>query len=153
MKKVPQTYWCTLELAVFRTAILVLVAQDKDTILEDLPYIYSKLGISKEDTKEDYKIIFKAFLEDVDDNLPPGYTIRLTNASGDVIMMFNAENISKVTEELIVHETHHAAHFVCSYRGIEDEECETYVQEYLFNRMLNKIDEWDETHKKKGKKK
>lgn len=152
MKK-PDTYWTTIQLDIFRTAVLVLVAPDRKQVLEDFPLIYKEIGLKEDDFKEDIEIIRKAFHEEDSDYTSPGYTIRLANSTGDVIIMFKGNNISEISEELIVHETHHAATFVLSYRGIEDEECEAYVQEYMFNKLLCAIDDWNTKHKKKGKKK
>ena len=150
-KKNIATYWCTVQLDIFRTAVLVIVSQDRKNILRDLPNIYKEMGISEENTLEDVDLIKKSFMEDIDGFTPPGYTIRLGNDTGDVIMMFKGDNISDVSEECIVHETHHASHFICTFRGIDDEECETYIQEYMFNQLLCKIDEWNTKFKKKKK--
>lgn len=68
---------------------------------------------------------------------------------GTVIVIFNYENPSKVTMEVMVHEFHHAANYVCSFRGIDDEEAETYIQEYLFHTMLGEIDKYNSQKKRK----
>jgi hypothetical protein len=41
---------------------------------------------------------------------------------------------------------------ICTSRGIDDEETETYTQEYLFNQMMCKIDEWNKNHKRRKQK-
>lgn len=151
-KKVIGTYWCTIQLDIFRTAVLVLVSKNREDILEDLPVIYNEIGLSKEESAKDIKMIEKEWLQSEDECfMPPGYTIRLNNDSGDVIMMFKADSIADVSEELIVHETHHASSFILRFRGIDDEECEAYVQEYMFNKLMCSIDDWNDKHKKKKK--
>ena len=117
-------------------------------MLKDLPSIYKSINPSI-DPSSDIKTLEKIYEED--GYMPPGHTIRLPNESGDVIMIFKQKDVSCIPEEDIVHETHHAAHYALSFRGVEDEECEAYTQEYLFHEMLCKIDEWND--KKKGKKK
>ena len=144
-KKEIKTYYCTIEITVFGTAILVLVANTMEEILKDLHSIYKNIN-PKIDATEDIKTIENRYKED--GYMPPGYTIKLANDANDVIMIFKENSIADIPEELIVHETHHASHFVCTSRGIEDEECETYVQEYLFNQMMCKIDEYNDKHKK-----
>jgi hypothetical protein len=151
-KKVIGTYWCTIQLDIFRTAVLVLVAKSREDIIEDLPAIYNELGIDREDAAKDIKMIENKWAQSDDGYfMPPGYTIRLANDAGDVIMMFKADSIADVSEELIVHETHHAASFILEFRGIDDEECEAYMQEYMFNKLVCSIDDWNNKHKKKKK--
>ena len=151
-KKLANIYYCTIEISVFRTAVLILISKTRKDILQNLSKIYSELNVSKKAYREDIKNIKDIWNGDDDsDYMPPGETIRLPNASGDVIMMFKADSIADVSEELMVHETHHASTYICSFRGIEDEECEAYVQEYLYNQMLCKIDEWNDKYKKNKK--
>ena len=50
------------------------------------------------------------------------------------------------------HEYHHATDFLCSFRGIDDEETEAYIHEHLFHKMLCKIDDWTDKQKKVSKK-
>ncbi len=151
-KQLINTFYCTIEISIFRSAVLVVVAKNRKDILKDLAFIYSELKVPRKALLEDINMIKDIWHDDEDpDYMPPGETIRLANASGDVIMFFNADTVADVSEELIVHETHHAATYLCKFRGINDEECEAYVQEYLFNQMMCKIDEWDDKHKKKKK--
>lgn len=147
-KKVIGTYYCTILIDIFRTAVLVLVANSMEDILEDLPKIYKDINPTI-DYANDIKEIERIYEED--GYMPPGHTIQLPNDAGDVIMIFKEDSISKISEELIVHETHHASHFICTHRMIKDEETEAYVQEHLFNQMMCKIDEWNDNHKKKKK--
>jgi hypothetical protein len=151
-KKVIGTYWCTIQLDIFRTAVLVLVAKSREDIIEDLPAIYNELGIDREAAAEDIKMIEKEWAQSDDEYfMPPGYTIRLANDAGDVIMMFKADSIADVSEGFIVHETHHATSFILGFRGIDDEECEAYMQEYMYNTLMCKINDWNNKHKKKKK--
>ena len=149
-KQEVKTYYSTIEISVFRTAVLVLVSSSRKDILEDLPKVYNNFNIKKEILQRDTKLIEKIWENDGEpEYMPPGETLRLCNPSGDVIMIFCADSIADINEELVVHETHHAATYLCEFRGIEDEECEAYVQEYLFNQILNKMDTWNNEHKEK----
>ena len=151
-KKEINTYYCTIELSVFNTAVLVLVSKSRQDIAKDLKEIYSRLKVSKDVYIKNIEMIKSIWgNDDNPDYMPPGETIRLANNSEDVFMFFNADSIADISEELILHETHHASTFICKFRGIDDEECETYVQEFLFNQMLNRIDEWNDKHKNKKK--
>ena len=145
-KKTIETYYCTVVVDVFKTAVLVLVASTMEDVFKDLPEIYRNIN-PKIDPSKDIRVLEDAYEED--GFMPPGHTIQLPNEAGDVIMIFKENSISSVTEELIVHETHHASHYICDYRGVKDEETEAYVQEHLFNQIMCKIDEWNDSHRKK----
>lgn len=147
-KKTVGTYYCTITVDIFKTAVLVLVADTMEDVITDLPEVYKNINPDI-DFVNDIKEIEKIYEED--GYMPPGHTIQLPNDAGDVIIIFKEINISKISEELIVHETHHASHYICDYRGVKDEETEAYVQEYLFNQIMCKIDEWNDNHKKKKK--
>ena len=140
-------YYTTINLDIFRTAVLVIVSDSTEPILKDLSKIYADFGLKRNNLIEDKKSLEKTWGEDT--FMPPGQTIMLPNDTGDVLMVFKEKDISRVSEELIVHETHHASRYICEHRGINDEECEAYVQEHLFNQMLCKIDEWNNNKKKR----
>jgi hypothetical protein len=52
----------------------------------------------------------------------------------------------------MVHEFHHATYNLCDTRGINDEETEAYLQEYLFHDMLCKVDDYVAAEKKSKRK-
>ena len=145
-----KTHYFTIEISIFRTAVLVMVSKDAEQMLADFPRIYKRYHVKKEAMKEDFKI-FRQIIEE--DGLSAlGQTIKLPNESGDVLILFHEDTIADVTEEVIVHETHHATTFLCKERGVDDEETEAYMQEYMFNMIINEIDNWNRKHPKKKKK-
>jgi hypothetical protein len=145
-----KVYWSTINLPIFKTAILVIVSKNVKEILESIPKIYKELGIDKLHLEEDLPL-FKEDLEEYGKE-PYDHTVKLDNRTQDVVMVFDNSCIADVSEETIVHETHHASHMICTSRGIDDEETETYTQEYLFNQMICKIDEWNKNHKRRKQK-
>ena len=130
---------------IFRCSVLILVTKKVENIIEDLPKIYKKLGVKPEAAKQDLKGIAGIIEEDVECG-SLGHCI--STPSGDNIIIYYEDNIADVSEETITHETHHASTYVCSFRGIDDEECEAYIQEYLFHETLILIDKWNDNHKK-----
>lgn len=52
----------------------------------------------------------------------------------------------------MVHEFYHAVSSLCDTRGIDDEETEAYLLEYMFHEMLCKVDDYVAAQKK-GKRK
>lgn len=144
-KKDNKSIWyTTIDIDIFTTSIIVIVSDDKETIKEEAPKIDEKLGTVNLLTSWADKTFNGNFLYD--------HTAQAPNESGDVVVFFNAENPSKVSYETMVHEFHHATDFLCSSRGIDDEETEAYIHEHLFHKMLCKIDDWIDKQKKVSKK-
>jgi len=145
MKKESQLWYFTIEIDVLNTFLTVIVCDNKEVLDSYAPRIDKKIG------KEN---IVSSFVSKVIMNEDYLYsqTYQVNNIYGDIIVLFNSSDINKVPLEDMVHEFHHASSFLCDFRGIDDEETETYVQQYLFNQMLCKINEWKNSQKKAKRK-
>jgi len=51
----------------------------------------------------------------------------------------NAIWLSEIDLPILVHEVHHAKHFLVKELGIHDEETEAYIMAYVIREALNKI--------------
>lgn len=142
-----KTHYKLIKLDIFKTCVLVLVFKSRQTIIEDSYTILKRLRLDSDTAKSYNRQISECLL--YGGNTSIGKCINLD--SGDIVVVFFDDNPSVVSEELITHETHHAANYVCENRGIDDEECETYIQEYLFNKILCYIDEYNDKQEKDGK--
>ena len=144
MKKDKKTWYSTIGIDFLSTAVLVIVCDDKDTLIDTAKTIDEDLN-TENLVQEAVKVLTK------DDYLYSS-TLEAPNGVKDVIVFFNAASPDRVEYETMVHEFHHAVSFLCDFRGIEDEETEAYLQEYLFHVMLNKVDKYIEEHKKSKRK-
>ena len=129
MKNVSNTYIELISLSVFNTGIIVLCAPDKEELFANITKLYGKVGFTKKIAAEDVQKLKSICGDDLLNT--PGQTVQADDGS-DVFMLFQTDDPSNVALEYIVHETHHAAYMVCDHLGIEDEECEAYLQEYIF---------------------
>lgn len=143
MKKECISWYCTINIDVLHTCIIVLVGNDKDDLEATAPDIDKALDTAN--------LIQEAVKEIIEDYLR-SCTLKAPNEAQDVIVFFNAEAPDKVSYEVMVHEFHHASNMLCESRGIEDEETEAYLQEHLFHKMLCKIDDYIDTQKKSKRK-
>lgn len=143
MKKECISWYCTINIDVLHTSIIVLVGNDKDDLKVTAPDIDKALGTSN--------LIQEAVKRIIEDYLR-SCTLEVPNEVQDVIVFFNAEAPDKVIYETMVHEFHHASNMLCESRGIEDEETEAYLQEHLFHKMLCKIDDYTDAQKKSKRK-
>lgn len=133
-----------INLNIFRCSVVILVAPDKDSMLKGLPKLYKKWGCSKENLEKDLDIIRDALDTDKED-IYKGTTIK----SGiDSLVLFIEEDIQEVTEETSVHELYHAMRQICDAHGVDDEETEAYMLEYLCNQFWTAQDDWRDNHPK-----
>lgn len=140
MKKECLAWYSTVSVDFLSTSILIIVCDNKEDLVKSAPHI-------DKDIKTD-GLTQKAVSQIVEDDYLYDRTIMLPNETGDVIVYFNAKTPDKVSYETMVHEFHHASHDLCVFRGIEDEETEAYLQEYLFHTMLCKLDDYNDAQKK-----
>lgn len=139
-EKIEKVWYCTINIDFLCTAIFVIV-DDGASVLKD-----AALKIDKElDTANLMQEGVRKLLEG--DYLYSS-TLTAPNAAKDIIVFFNAPTPDKVPYETMVHEFHHAAHNLCECRGIDGEETEAYLQEYLFHEMLCKADNYKAAQKK-----
>ena len=137
-----------ITLDIFRCSVAVLVAPDKESVIKGVPKLYKKWKVPKEDTEKEIKSIKEAI--DSDEDIWKGITV----PSGvDAVVIFLEKDISEVSEECAVHEFNHAMRYICRVHGMEDEETESYMLEYLCNQFWTAQDDWNATHSKKKKRK
>ena len=134
----------TIGINIFNTAILVLVGDNADSLKNAAPKIDKELNTANLVQKCVKKLIEDDYLYDC--------TLTAPNAVKNIIVFFHAKSPNDVPYETMVHEFHHAAYSLCDTRGINDEETETYLQEYLFHDMLCKVDDYVAAEKKSKRK-
>lgn len=144
MKKDKITWYSTIGIDFLSTAVLVIVCDDKDTLIDTAKTIDKDLN-TENLVQEAVKVL-------TEENYLCSSTLKAPSGAEDVIVFFNAASPDRVEYETMVHEFHHAVSFLCDSRGIEDEETEAYLQEHLFHKMLCKIDDWLDKQKKVSKK-
>lgn len=134
----------TIGINIFNTAILVLVGDNADNLKNAAPKIDKELNTANLVQECVKKLIEDDYLYDC--------TLTAPNAVKDIIVFFHAKSPKDVPYETMVHEFHHAAYDLCDTRGINDEETEAYLQEYLFHDMLCKVDDYVAAEKKSKRK-
>ena len=143
--------YINIVLDIYRCSVLVLVAPDKESIIKGYRTVFKKFKCtgSLEQDIDEIKEVLK------DDYAYKGTTFCFSGSPIDACVLVYADNLMEVTYEVIVHELYHAMKRVCSSHGIEDEEAEAYMLEYLCNQFWNAQDDWKAKHPeyKKNKKK
>ena len=128
-----------ITLDIFRCSVLVLVGKDEDSIIEGLPNLYIHNGWK--DSDRTIELIKRSHCDGDDQDIYKGRTIP---DGVDAIVIFLADNISKVSEETALHELGHAMRHVLRVHNVDDEEAEMYTHEYLFHEFLCAQDNYNE---------
>jgi hypothetical protein len=136
-------WYTNINVDIFRASILIIVCNDWNKLKNTATFLDKKFK-TKGTTMQAINVAMNF-------DYLYSQTIQLDNASGDIIVIFNYDASNNVSYETMVHEFHHASHYLCKSRGIDDEETETYLQEHLFNNMLCEIDKYIENNKNKSK--
>lgn len=142
--KINKIWFDTIGVDFLHTAILVIVGDNADVLKDAAPKIDKELNTVNLVQEGIRKLLNDDYLYDC--------TLTAPNAVKDIIVFFNANSIDKVSYGTMVHEFHHAVSSLCNFRGIEDEETEAYLQEYLFHEMLCKVDDYVAAQKKTKRK-
>ena len=138
MEKV-QISGTVITLDIFRCSVVVLVGKDEKSIIDGLPDLYKTLEV--EDVDRTIKLIKKDRCDEDEQDLYKGRTIP---DGVDALVIFLADNIAEVSEEVALHELGHAMRHVLRVHSVDDEETEMYTHEYLFHEFLCAQDDYNE---------
>lgn len=128
-----------ITLNIFRCSVLVIVGKDEESIIAGLPDLYNNNGWK--DVDRVIKLIRKDHCDGDDLDLYQGRTIP---DGVDAFVIFLASSIAEVPEETALHELGHAMRHVLRVHGVDDEETEMYIHEYLFHEFLCAQDNYNE---------
>lgn len=134
---------------VFRAEVIVIITNSKGYLYEDIENVLQDdLGIEKNIAKEFSKEI-KRYLDD-EEVLPPGVTLDIPCSTGgrEVFVILDGTPKS-IKDSVVVHEMYHATRNICRDRGVDDEETEAYMQEYLYDKFKEQVSDFLKSKKEK----
>lgn len=127
-----------ITLDIFKCSVLIIVGKDEESIIDGLPSLYKHN--EWKDSDRTIELIKKDHCDGDDQDIYEGRTIP---DGVDAIVIFLADNISEVSEEIALHELGHAMRHILRVHGVDDEETEMYTHEYLFHEFLCAQDDYD----------
>lgn len=134
-----------LTVDVFAANVLVIVCGDLKVLKDNLKDVYKK--VDAEEEYENDKVELSLALDSKASC--GGMTITIEGAHKfDSIVVFVAKNLVDVSYEIMVHELYHVVQAICCSRGIDDEETEAYLMEYLFGSLLYAVDDYNDDKEK-----
>ena len=142
-------HYLNIVLDIFRCSVLVLVGADKEAVLKGYPKVFKELE-SRGDPEKDIDDLKEVLKED--DSCFTATTFSFSQDTVSAVVVIYGEDILDVTDEKLVHEMYHATRRICSSHGVDDEETEAYMLEYLCNQFWCAQDEWKKKVTKKKKK-
>ena len=136
-----------ITLDIFRCSVIIFVGKDEDTILKGLPGYWKNQEWETKDLKR-VKGLLKDVFGDKDNDIAAGTMIP---DGVDAIIVFPNKNIAEVSEEKALHELGHAMRHICRVHGVDDEETEMYMHEYLFHQFLCAQNDYNDNKVKRVK--
>lgn len=133
------TYSGAVAIDMFRSEVVFLITNSKNGLYEDIEDILNDdLGMEESEAKEFSKEIRKC-LEN-EEFLPLGLTLDIPLSTGarDIFIIFEGTP-KTLKDSVVVHELYHATRHICHSRGVDDEETEAYMLEYLYEKFKEKI--------------
>lgn len=147
MKK-DNIWGCSIDVAIFRREVVVLITNSKEYLIEELESVLSQdLGMETKYAKDFSEALRDGLKEE--NPFPLGLTYELESTYGGketfVILNGTPKTLSK---DVVIHEMYHAMRKICSDRGVDDEETEAYMLEYLCHELFEKVDKQNGKSKK-----
>lgn len=145
-------YSSQIYIDIFFADVKVIIVDSSEELHKEIEgLIKEQLHEDEQSDIENIEALKKYFPED--EPLTPGAALDVSHSDGstDVFVVFQGEP-EKIRTGVIIHEMHHAKSKICEHKGIDDEETEAYMIEYLCDKMFWQIGEFKKEHKKVKKK-
>lgn len=136
----------------FHAEVAFIITTSKAYLYNDIESVLKDdLGM-KENVANGFSKEIRKILDDEEDILSPGLTLDIPSCVGGrgVFVIFNGTP-KTLKEGVIIHELHHATRHICRDRGVDDDETEAYMQEYLYEQLKEQIASLGKEKKEKKK--
>lgn len=134
------TVWSgVLDVEMFHSEVIWFITNSKDYLHDEVEKIL--LDDLQMDGKyaNEFAAEIRKYLDE-DGVLPPGETMEIRSSTGGMELFIIFDGTPKTIEtEVIIHELHHATTSICKERGVDDEETEAYMQEYLYHQLKEQL--------------
>lgn len=141
-------YSGAIAIDIFRSEVVFLITNSKDGLYEDIENILKDDLNMEESIAKEFSKEIRRYLDD-EKFLPLGLTLDISLSTGarDIFIIF--EGTPKTLKDSVaVHELYHATRHICRDRGVDDEETEAYMLEYLYEKFKEQITCINKTKKK-----
>lgn len=135
-------------LNIFNSGVIFIVAPDKEAFLKAIPSVMKDAIADKNHRKQLTIDLMDCISKDR--ILYPGTTFEDFTSDGVqylIVILRKGETKEKL-ERIIPHEMFHTVYKLCKERGIEDEETQAYMLEYLCGKAFSTLREFNEDDKK-----
>ena len=147
MKK-DEIYGMSISVNIFRREVIVLLTNSKDFLMDNLEKVLSEdLGMENKYAKDFSETLVECLKEE--EPFPLGLTYELESLdSGKETFVILDGTPKTLSKDVVIHEMYHAMRKICNDRGVDDEETEAYMLEYLCHELFEQIDKWNSKSKK-----
>ena len=132
----------------FRRDIAVIITNSREFLMEEIESVLADDLLMEPKYAKEFAEELKEQLK-LEDPFPLGLTYEIQSSDSGkgtfVILNGTPKTLSKT---VIIHEMYHAMRKICNDRGVDDEETEAYMLEFICSVLFDKIDEWNHKSKK-----
>lgn len=143
-----------ISIDMFHSEVVFLITNSKGYLYDEIENVLKDdLGM-KEAAASSFSKEIRSCLDEEEEVLPPGLTLDIPCSLGgrDIFVIFNGTP-KTLKDNVIIHELYHATRHICRNRGVDDEETEAYMQEYLYEKFKEQIACFGKVKKEKEEKK
>ena len=147
MKHNDEIWGMSVSLDIFRREVIILIASSKKFLIEELETVLSNdLGMESKYAK-DFSETLRESLKNETPYLGLTYELESIDNGKETFVIFDGTPKS-ISRDTVIHEMYHAMRKICNDRGVDDEETEAYMLEYLCHEVLRQVDTWNHKSKK-----
>ncbi len=149
MSKKNKLYAMVISVDIFFSEVIVLIINSKKYLQDKVEKVFKEdLGML-EPYAQDYSNKVRKALEEEEDVLPPGVAYNIAGPKGSrntfVVLSGTPKTVAK---ETIIHEMCHATQYIMEEKGINDNETEAYLLEYLCHGVFEGLADLNKKDKK-----
>ena len=129
----------SIDVAIFRREVIVLITNSKEYLMEELESVLSKdLGMESKYAKDFSEALRGSLKEEEPFPLGLTYELESTDNGRETFVILNGTP-KTLSKDVVIHEMYHAMRKICNDRGVDDEETEAYMLEYLCHEVFRVI--------------
>lgn len=148
MKQKAKIWSMGIPVDIFRRDIAVIITNSKEFLMEEIESVLKDDLLIESKYAKEFADELKEQLK-LEDPFPLGLTYEIQSSdSGKATFVILNGTPRTLAKTVIIHEMYHAMRKICNDRGVDDEETEAYMLEFICSVLFDKIDEWNHKSKK-----
>ena len=148
MKQKDKIWSMGIPVDIFRRDVAVIITNSREFLQEEIESVLKDDLLMESNYAKEFANVRREELK-IEDPFPLGltYVIQSSDSGKGTFVILNGTP-KTLSKTVIIHEMYHAMRKICKDRGVDDEETEAYLLEFMCSVLFDKIDEWNHKSKK-----